>query len=135
MSGMSPLQSRMTEDHDAIAAASDGSTTLGECPYAATVGRVAYLPTSAVTGANTDTRTLTLVNRGAAGTGTTVVATLALTSGVNIAADDAKELTLSGVAGATTVAEGDVLEFMSTHAGTNGLADPGGVVTVSLSRN
>jgi hypothetical protein len=40
-------------------------------------------PDAAITGANTNTRTISLVNKGQDGTGTTVVATLALTSGVN----------------------------------------------------
>lgn len=133
-SGAAPLRKNITADHDAIAAGADGSTTVGEAPHAGTVTRAAYIPTTAVTGANTDTRTITLVNRGQAGAGTTVVATLALTSGVNVSADDAKDMTLSAVAGATTVAEGDVLELVSTHAG-NGLADPGGSASVTVSRD
>jgi hypothetical protein len=64
---------------------------------------------------------------------TTAVATLALTSGVNLAADRENPLTLSGTPANLTVAAGDVLEFTSVHVGT-GIADPGGLVEVEISR-
>jgi hypothetical protein len=75
------------------------------------------------------------VNKGAAGAGTTVVATLAMTSGVNGVAFDEHSTTLSVVANATTVAAGDILAFVSTHSGSTGLADPGGMVEVEITRS
>jgi hypothetical protein len=72
--------------------------------------------------------------QGPGGAGTTSVASLALTSGVNAPAADEKALTLSGTPANLVVASGDVLEFDSTHVGT-GIADPGGLVQVTFSRS
>lgn len=119
----------------ATAAAADYDQTVAESHVAGTVTAVTYTPEAAVTGANTETRTLTLVNKGQAGAGTTVVGTLAFTSGVNGVAFDEKAFTLSAVAGATTVAVGDVLALVSTHSGTTGLADPGGRVEIEVARS
>jgi hypothetical protein len=96
---------------------------------------VSYTPKADITGANTESRTLTLVNKGSDGNGTTVVATLAFTSGVNASDYDEKAFTLSVVAGATTVAAGDILAAVSTHVGSTGLADPGGLVQVEITRS
>lgn len=135
MSDQAPLVETFEATAVAHAAGVDGDNIVTESPFAGTVSKVSYIPEAAITGANTDTRTLTLVNKAQDGTGTTVVATLAFTSGVNAAAGDEKAFTLSAVAGATTVAAGDVLEFVSTHSGSTGLADPGGRVHVEISRS
>lgn len=134
MPDSAPLTRTQEASLPPLATAVDGDVIVTEAPFAATVTAVSYIPEATITGANTNSRTLTLVNKAQDGTGTTVVATLALTSGVNAAAADEKPLTLSGVAGATTVASGDVLEFVSTHSGT-GIADPGGRVHVELTRS
>lgn len=107
-----------------------------EAPFAGAVIGVTYTATAAVTGAASPaSRTLSLINRGQDGSGNTVVASLALLGGVNLAAFDERALTLSGVAGATTVAAGDILEFRSAPVGGTGLADPGGTVTVEFNRD
>jgi hypothetical protein len=62
-----------------------------------------------------------------------VIGTLALTTGVNLVAFDEKAFTLSVVAGALTIAAGDVLAFVSTATGT-GVVDPGGTVQIDISR-
>jgi hypothetical protein len=82
---------------------------------------------------STNSRTVTLYNRGQTGVGTTVVAQLAFVAGVNGVQYDAKAITLSVVANATTVAVGDVLEWNSAAVGT-GLADPGGSVHCEITR-
>ena len=117
-----------------VAIAADDSFTVGEAPCAGTVTSVSYTPEGASTGNNTNKRTYTLVNKGASGAGTTVVATLDLAAGTDLVAFDEKAFTLSVVAGATTVAEGDILALASTHAGT-GLVDPGGSVQVEISQS
>jgi hypothetical protein len=117
----------------AAATAATADTPITEAAFAGTVTRVDYTPDAAITGANTNSRTVTLYNRGQTGVGTTVVAQLAFTSGVNGVQYDAKAITLSVVANATTVAAGDVLEWDSAAVGT-GLADPGGSVHVELTR-
>lgn len=134
MADKAPLTRKLTADTDALAVGADGSYSVGPCPFAGTVAAVTYTPSAAITGANTNSRTLTLVNKGQAGSGSTTVATLALTTGVNAAAFDETPLTLSGTAANLEVAEGDVLAFVSTHVGT-GIADPGGEVTVTVSRS
>src|SRR4051812_27873407 len=103
MADTAPLVEKLVATVPAVAAASDGDQTVGEAPFAGTVTSVSYTPEAAITGANTEPPTFTLVNKGQSGAGTTVVATLAMTSGVNGVAFDEKAATLSVVANATTV--------------------------------
>lgn len=132
-SDAAPLTRYLEVDTAAVAAGSDASFIIGVVAEDETVSAVTYTPVSTITGANTNTRTIAVVNKGAAGSGTTSVASLALTSGNNITGFDEGALTLSVVAGALTVTAGDVLAFTSTHAA-SGLADPGGKVRVTLVR-
>lgn len=109
------------------------SFSIGQCPFGGTVTAISYTPEAASTGDNTNKRVYTVVNKGQAGVGTTVVGTLDLITGVNLVAFDEKPFTLSVVVGATTVVEGDTLALVSTFAGT-GLVDPGGIIKVTISR-
>jgi len=114
----------------------DGLVILGAAPMTGKVEAVKYTPAAAINGADTNSRTLTLVNRGPAnagpgGGGNKTAATLALTNGINAAAFTPKAVTVSGVAADVAVTAGDVLVFNSTHIGT-GIADPGGTVEVTL---
>lgn len=99
---------------------------------AGTVTSVTYAPVTAITGANTNTRSVSLVNMGQTGVGTTVVATIQYNSGVNAAASDENTVTLSGTPANLVVAAGDILQWRSTAVGT-GIADPGGLVAVTIS--
>lgn len=108
----------------ATAAGADASGVYVIAPYAGKVTGARILAAAALTGANTDSRTVQLHNRGQDGSGTTLVASKAFTSGVNAAADDYTALTLSATAADLVVAEGDVLEFTSLHVGSTGLAGP-----------
>lgn len=132
---MSTVTERFQATVPAVAAASDADQTIAESHVAGTVTAITYTPEAAITGANTETRTLTVVNKGQSGAGTTVIGTLAFTSGVNGVAFDEKAFTLSAIAGATTVAAGDILALVSTHSGSTGLADPGGRVEVEVERS
>lgn len=114
-------------------AGSDLSTNIYQCPRAGTVSAVTYATVTAITGANTNTRSVSLVNKGT-GAGTTVVATLQFDSGVNTTANSPKTITLSATAANLVVAAGDVLQWQSTHVGT-GIADPGGLAQVSIAAN
>lgn len=135
MSSKAPLVGTMEVDTDAVAAAADASRVVGKAPYAGTVTAVTYTPNAQLTGADTDSRTLAVVNKGADGNGTTSVASKAFTSGVNANDFDETAITLSGTAANLEVAEGDILAFTSTHVGSTGLADPGGKVRISISRS
>lgn len=108
-------------------------TIVGVAPFAGTVTSVYFVPTAAITGADTDSRTFQLFNRGADGTGTTKVAELALVDDVDIDAQDAQALTLQA-AGNRSVDEGDVLEFVNKHEG-DGMATASGMLFVVINRD
>src|SRR5688572_24992635 len=116
-----------------LAITTTDSFTVGEVNADGRVTSVTYTPEAASTGDNTNKRTYTLVNKGQAGAGTTVIATLDLVTGNNLVAFDEKAATLSVVANAVNVVQGDILAWTSTHAGT-GLVDPGGTVKVTIER-
>lgn len=140
--GQFPLVQTFFETVGAVAAGSDLETPVCAAPFAGTVTSVTYIPRTTLTGANTDSRTLSLINKGQSGSGTASVAAKAFTSGVNAAANDETALTLDttdatsdGIYENRVVAEGDVLTFKSLHVGSTGLADPGGTVKVVISRD
>ncbi len=126
-----PLVHRTQMSVAAVAAAADDSTVIARAPFAGTVTGVAYAADTAITGVATNTRRISVRNRGQDGTATTEVAALQFDAGVNAAAYDERNLPLTAN---VTVAEGDVLEWFSDSIGT-GLADPGGLVTITLSRS
>lgn len=134
MPEQAPLVHTMQVQVDAAATGAEGGAIIGQADVAGTVTAVRYITAAAITGANTNTRKVDVINKGQAGAGTTVVATKQFDSTVNAAAFDETALTLSVVTGATTVAVGDTLAFVSTHVGT-GLADPGGTVAVDITRS
>jgi hypothetical protein len=103
------------------------------CEYNGTVTAVTYSPDGTITGAATNNRTVSLVNRKQDGSGNTVIATLNFANGTNAPAGDEKAIPLSGTPANLVVASGDVLEWQSTHVGT-GIADPGGLVKVAIDR-
>jgi hypothetical protein len=115
-------------------AGNDLNTNILAAPRAGTLTAVSYATVTAITGANTNTRLVALVNKGAAGTGTTVMATLQFDSGVNTTANVPKVITLSATPANLVVAAGDMLQWQSTHVGT-GIADPGGLVQLTIAAN
>jgi hypothetical protein len=125
---------RISESMPAVAAAVDDTTIVGRAPFAGTVTGVTYAPDAAITGLTANSRTLSVVNRGQTGVGTATVASQAFITGVNAAAGDETALPLSGTAGNLVLAEGDMLAWVSTHVGATGLADPGGLVTIAITR-
>jgi hypothetical protein len=117
----------------AAATAVDADTPVFVAPFDCTVTAVTYVASAAITGADTNSRTLNLRNKGLTGGGSTAVASKAFTSGVNAVAFDETSLTLSGTAANLDLAAGDVLALQSDSVGT-GLADPGGLLRVSVAR-
>lgn len=109
---------------------------IGEAPYAGTVTEVTIIPEAAVVAHGTNFRTFRVVNKGAAGAGTTVVATFATDTVTtdDLAAFDEKAIPLSAVANATTVAAGDVLVADETVAAA-GVAHGGYTIKVTISRS
>lgn len=117
-----------------FAITTDGDVILGVAPFAGTISGISFIPTAAITGANTNTRKHDIINKGQAGSGTVKPATLQYNSGVNAVAFDEKAYTLSVTAADLVVAAGDVLVFESTHVGT-GIVDPPGRVIVTITRD
>lgn len=106
-------------------------TIVGKAPFPGRVTSVKYTPGAAQAGANTNSRTLNLYNRGT-GAGSTVIATLPLVSGTNLT--DNVETAIPVTAANANVASGDILEWESLAVGT-GIADPGGMVEIIITRN
>ena len=105
----------------------DRVTTVGRIRYPGTISSVEFIPNWSLTGTDTNFRTLSLINRGTAGLGNTTIATLALTSGVNLTKFIAKTIPIT--AANATVVVGDTLEWVTT-ATLTGAPDPGGRVIV-----
>lgn len=135
MPDSTPLVRRYTRSVPAAIAGADSEVNVVDVEIAGSVSSVTYAPDTVLTGANTDSRTIVLVNKGQSGAGTTIVATKAFVSGVNAAADDETAITLSATAANLVVAVGDILAWQSTHVGSTGLADPGGLAVIEITRS
>lgn len=120
-------------DMEPIATDVEVTKAIGEVDQAGYVNEVVYTPRANITGVATNNRKLALVNKGADGNGTTEVAAITFDTGINANDFDEVSLTLSVVAGARTVAAGEILAWASTAPGT-GLADPGGHIEVRIGR-
>lgn len=130
-----PRQTRMSQHIPASTILATTTQELGTVQEDSTPVSVTYAPEATITGAASPaSRTLTLVNRGQTGVGTTVLATLALLGGVVAAVDDEIAFTLTAVAADLLITKGDELIVTSAPVGGTGLVDPGGMVTVVLTR-
>lgn len=128
-----PIQRTFTTRTAAVAGGSDATVSVAVAPFDAVIESVSYIPDATITGADTNSRTISAINKGAAGAGTTEAASLALTNGVNATGFDEKALNLSGTAANLNVSEGDVIAIKSLHVGT-GIADPGGLVKIVFTK-
>lgn len=129
------MKTKVTVEQEPVTILATGTNAV-EAPFTGKVAGVTYTAVAAVTGAASPaSRTLSVINHGQAGAGTTVVASLALLSGVNLVAFDEKALTLSATAADLVVTAGDILEFRSAPVGGTGLVDPGGTVEITFERN
>lgn len=133
MSDMAPLVKTYEAEVPAAAANASVSAQI-RAEYAGTVTGVTYTPNAAITGADTNSRSVNVVNHGQDGTGTTEAASIDFVNGTNAAAFDETALTLSATAADLTVAAGDIIQVASVAVGT-GIADPGGVAYVTISRS
>lgn len=134
-SGAAPLTRTLEATVPAATAAVAQDQVIGEAPFAGAVSGVTFTPETNVVGQATNFRTFRVVNRGQDGNGNVEVASLAFSAG-SVTADDFDERTipLSGTQANLNVAEGDILAWDETVAGT-GLASPGGKVQVTISRS
>jgi hypothetical protein len=111
----------------------DQNYVVGRVTKPGTVNQVEFIPNWTTAGANTHTRTLTLINGGSGGTATTTLAAMTLTSGINLTRGVAVTMSL-GSSALRAVAIGDILRWESVHV-SNGVADPGGLVIVQQTFN
>ena len=120
----------------AVAATGAGADASGlvVAPFDCTLTAATVVSLTGLTGANTDSRTIQVFNRGQAGSGTTLMASKAYTSGNNLTAEDEASLTLSGTAADLVIAAGDVIEVKSLHVGSTGLAGPQFIGRLAISR-
>lgn len=118
----------------ATAAGSDADAVVTEMGFAGKLTAASFTPEANITGNTTETRTLTIVNKGSDGNGTTVMATLAFITGVNATDFNESAFTVSATAADLVFAAGDIIAAVSTHGGSTGLADPGGLVKLEYKR-
>ncbi len=111
-------------------AASTVEQVLFRAPFACTVTAVDFTPNTTQTGADSTYASLVVYNR-TTGAGSTVVASLDFTSGVDLTALTPKTITLSATAADLNLAAGDVIAAAKTVAST-GRALPAGSVRVSF---
>lgn len=107
------LQGNHAVEADVAATTATGTTAavLARAPFRSTVVGVYVIPTANVTGHTTDNATITVLNKGDDGDGTTVVASLALADGVAMTDFNEAAVTLSTTAASLDLDEGDVLSF------------------------
>jgi len=117
----------------AYAQAAEGTVPIARAPFDCTVVSVNFIANAALTGANTNSRTLSLINKGTDGSGSTVVASKAFTSGVNAVAFDETVITNTVTTADLDVDDGEVLALLS-DAIASGLADPGGLIVIKIQR-
>src|SRR6476620_4176595 len=132
--GQSPKQDILSRVAPAVTIATNDEVTVFRAPYTGVISGVSYVPDTLITGANTNTRRVSVINKGQAGAGVVEAAALQFDSGVNATAFDEKALTLSGTASNLNVVEGDIVSFKSVAVGT-GIVDPGGTVFITITRD
>lgn len=126
-----PLVRTVSSDVDASGTGQGQTVVVGESPFDGVVTVVSFTPSAAVVGGTADYTTLKLLNKGAAGAGTTVVASKAFNTASTATAFD--EIAFTVDTARDDVTSGDILELTGTAAGA-GLATPAGLVQVEISR-
>lgn len=134
MTETAPFSETFTATVPAAAAGAAAAAVICAAPFAGVVTSVQYIPVGGITGHDTNTRTVSVVNKGQSGSGTTKIAELAFVASTNATANDATTVPLSGTAANLVVAAGDVVSWASAFAA-SGTADPGGVVVLTIGRS
>jgi hypothetical protein len=94
---------------------------------------VTISPDTAMAGVDTNSATLSLINKGQTGGDTRVVATRALTNTVNLVAFDEFSLTVSTTPATVAVVKGDILALSHIKVGSNvAVTTPESIVKVSI---
>lgn len=108
-------------------------------PFDGYIESVQFVANTTLTGADTNTRKHSIVNKGAAGSGTNIAAVLQYNAGVTATANVKKTIPVEAAdvgenyAPETAVLKGDVI-IIKSDAVASGLADPGGIMSVTFAR-
>lgn len=133
---MAPVTERITATSPGQSTAgSTLSKTVAQSHVAGVVSSVTFTPDAGVTAHGTNYRTFRLVNKGAAGSGSTVIASFATDT---VTTDDLtafveKAITLSATPADLVVAAGDLLVWDEAIA-SGGVASPSGRIEVEITR-
>lgn len=141
----SPLVRTLVMDITSVAAGVQISKCFEPAPFAGVVSLVQFVPNLSqahATAVAATLRTYVLYNRGAAGAGTTALASGRITSpaasqnafNTGLEGNIPSTVPLTASSALLTIAAGDVLEWESSESGGTGLRDVGGRVIVTLSR-
>ncbi len=110
-----------------LAATATEKFPIFEAPVGAKIKKVIFRPSAAVTGANTNTTHVNVINMGTAGTGTAELANYDLTSGNDLAVGERKEL--YAPATPLSVSQNNLIGLEFEKVGT-GLLVPAGIAIV-----
>jgi hypothetical protein len=100
--------------------------------FAMRIKAVRHVPDTIVTGANTNTTHLNLIDAGASGAGTTEMGNIDYVNGTDTPAEDARAFTTSGSTfTAFTLDAGDVFSLQYEKV-SNGLAIPAGMIVIEF---
>ena len=124
-----PRKEILRAQFSAAAQGADRATPALVVPFDSVIEYARFVPVGTITGANGDTRKLSLVNKGSSGSDSQEIAALQFNSGVNAPAFVVKSLPLSSEA--PELSEGDVLAIFSDSIG-DGIADPGGSLEIKI---
>lgn len=133
-SGEAPLTERLSADFAEVEDGNDLHVMVGRAPFNGNVSAVKVITSEAITGADSNSRSVVVVNRGQAGAGTTVIAQLDFVSGVNTTAYMPKTVTLATTASQLMVTSGDAIDCFLSHVGT-GITMVAGRVEVDVARD
>lgn len=128
-----PVVVRAERMHDAVASELDKTTVIGEAPFDGLIKGVLYTPKASITGADGDTRSLLVRNKGQDGSATVTVAQITFSAGTDATGFAELAIPLSDVLGDTYIVAGDIIVLESVHSG-DGLADPGGLIKIEFTR-
>lgn len=129
-----PVSQKLEATIPAAGAAVAQDQVIGKVNVNGVVQTVTFTAEAAITGATATARTFKVINKGLAGAGTAVAATLALITGTNAAAFDDLDIPVTATLADKTVVEGDILVWDESVAGA-GTATTGGKVTVDIARS
>lgn len=117
----------------AAGAAVTQDQVIGRAPFAGRISAMSIIPEAALTANGTNFRTFRVMNKGQAGAGSTIAASLA-TDVNSLVAFDEKAVALSGTPANLQVAAGDVIAVDEIVAA-SGVAHSGYKIIIEISRD